>query len=644
MYKNLYPHLFQPLRLKGLMMKNRIMSAPNMLFHTVDGRPTQYYISYLEHKARGGAGLVTLGEIPVCDGASHTPPMRWTWDNLPLFGEMAAAIHEHGALAAVELVHGGMRANPKYNTVPIKGPVAGVNHLGAEVQAMTVEDMEQVADAFAEAAAFWYHAGFDAVLIHAAHGWLIPQFLSPLINKRTDEYGGSLENRMRFPLAILRRVREKVGDGKVIMLRLSGSERHPEGFTTDDIVAFLERAQQYVDLAEISTEGVTNFFAITYSPWGQNVELAAAIKAAGKIKIPIFTLGSIVSPEQAEDIIASGKADGVSMSRALLADPFLPKKAALGRADEIVPCLRCLNCTDSDNARRHLVCSVNPLIGREARLGFADTLGKANRRLKVLVAGGGPAGMQAAVTASERGHDVILCEKSDSLGGLLKLLARDSLKKDLRRFTEYLLRRVASSGVAVKLNTEVNRELVAAEAPDAVIVAVGSLPLLPKAIRGIEKAKHITSIYQQEPDNSVQKRVVIIGGGLAGVESGLHLANMGKKVTVLEMLPEYAIEAGGVYRLGLQAKAEELGLNIITGARCLEVADGSVRYEKDGRESEVECDAVYYATGMISNTQPYLELADTAPFVIPVGDCRRAGKIDGAIHSGYFAALDLGML
>jgi len=198
--------------------------------------------------------------------------------------------------------------------------------------------------------------------------------------------------------------------------------------------------------------------------------------------------------------------------------------------------------------------------------------------------------------------------------------------------------------VAVKLNTEVNRELVAAEAPDAVIVAVGSLPLLPKAIRGIEKAKHITSIYQQEPDNSVQKRVVIIGGGLAGVESGLHLANMGKKVTVLEMLPEYAIEAGGVYRLGLQAKAEELGLNIITGARCLEVADGSVRYEKDGRESEVECDAVYYATGMISNTQPYLELADTAPFVIPVGDCRRAGKIDGAIHSGYFAALDLGML
>ncbi|HHX73538.1 MAG TPA: FAD-dependent oxidoreductase [Firmicutes bacterium] len=624
-------------------MKNRIMSAPNMLFHTVDGRPTQYYISYLEHKARGGAGLVTLGEIVVCDGGNHTPAMEWTWDNLPLLAEMAAVIHEHGALAAVELTHGGMKPNPKYNTVPLIGPVDCGNHLGAKVRAMTAEDMEHVANAFAEAAAFWYHAGFDAVLIHAAHGWLLPQFLSPLINRRTDEYGGSLENRMRFPLLVLRRIRERVGDRKVVMLRLSGSERAPEGFTTADIVAFLEKAQQYVDLAEISAEGVTNFFATTYAPWGQNVDLAATIKAAGKIKIPVFTVGSIVSPKQAEEIIAAGKADGVSMSRALLADPFLPKKAALDRADEIVPCLRCLNCTDSDNVRRHLVCSVNPLIGREARLGFADTMGKANRRLKVLVAGGGPAGMQAAITAKRRGHTVILCERSDSLGGLLKYLARDSLKKDLHRFTDYLLRQVAAVGPEVRLHTDVSRELVAAEQPDAVIVAAGSQPLVPETIRGIEKAKHVTSVYQ-DPEGAGGKKIVIIGGGLAGVETGLHLANLGKKVVVLEMQPDYAADAGPVYRFGLQAKAEEVGLVIITGARCLEVAAGGVRYTKDGREEEAECDTVLYATGMVSNTEPYFTLAGSAPFVIPVGDCLQAGKIDGAIHSGYFAALDLGML
>lgn len=642
MYTQQFPHLFKPLKVKGLTFKNRIMSPPNMLFHTVDGRPTQYYISYLEHKARGGAGLVTLGEVAVCDGGNHTPWTKWTRDNQPLYAEMAAAIHEHGALASVELTHGGQNARPEFNTVPVKGPVATVNHMGVSVQAMDLDDMEHVAESYAAAADYWYRAGFDTVLVHAGHGWIFNQFLSPIVNKRGDEFGGSLENRMRFPLMVLKRIRDRIGPKKVLMMRLSGSEREPDGYTVDDIIQFLAKAQEYVDVAEISTDGMTNMMASTYRPLGLNVAFAEAIKLSGKVSIPIFSIGSILYPEQAEEIIASGKADGVSVSRALIADPFWAKKAADGRADEITPCLRCLNCTDSDNIDRHFVCSVNPLIGREARLGFADTQGRAIFRKKVLVAGGGPAGIQAAITAAQRGHEVILCEKDGVLGGLLRFTESDSLKHDLRRFKEFLVRRVYDMNVKVLLNTEVTDEVIERYHPDAIIVATGSTPIVPP-IKGIENAHHAIDVYFK-PENIKGDNIVIIGGGLVGVEAGLHLSNIGKKVTVLEMLDDYAVDAKFCYKAGLVRTVEELGLTVITGASCTEVTSGGVTYEKDGRLRTVNGDTILFAVGMKPHDQPYFEMYDKAPFVYEVGDSKKIGKVDGAVHSGYFAALDIGMI
>ncbi|NLL39439.1 MAG: FAD-dependent oxidoreductase [Clostridiales bacterium] len=643
MYSNPYPNLLKPLKIKKLTLKNRIMSAPNMLFHTVDGRPTDYYISYLEHKARGGAGIVTLGEIAVCDGGNHTPGMDCSNDNLPLFAEMAAAIKEHGAAASVELTHGGMNYNPAYNKGPALGPVNSVNRYGVKVRAMTERDMEDVAKAFADMAEFWLHAGFDAILLHMAHGWLFPQFLSPLINTRTDKYGGSLENRMRFPLMVMKKIRERVGPSEVIQVRISGSERDPKGFTAEDIAVFLERAQEYVDMAEVSVEGITNFFACTYSPLGQNVDLSETIKKSGRVDIPIYTIGSILEPEQAEEIIASGKADGVSMSRALIADPFLPEKARNGRADEIVPCLRCLNCTDSDNANRHFVCSVNPLIGREARRGFGDDIGRAKYKKKVLVVGGGPAGMQAAITAAERGHEVILCERSDSLGGILRFVDYDSLKHDLRRYKDYLIRRVKAMDIKVLPGTEADEKLVARLEPDGIIVATGSVPVIPNDISGHETAHHASEVYFH-PEIIRGDRVVIIGGGLVGIETGLHMSNLGKKVTVLEMSDRPASDAGMVYSIGVLAKAEELGVKIITGAQGKKIINNTVVYIKDGSELIAEGDTILYAVGNRSDDRVYYELYDKAPYVAMVGDCKRPGKVSDAIHSGYFAALDIGML
>jgi NADPH-dependent 2,4-dienoyl-CoA reductase/sulfur reductase-like enzyme len=446
---------------------------------------------------------------------------------------------------------------------------------------------------------------------------------------------------MRFPLYVFQKVRERVGPKRALSIRVSGSERVPGGFTTQDIIVFLEQAQAYIDFAEVSTEDFRYTFGGTYMTPGQNVPFAEEIKKSGRIDIPIFTIGSVNRPEQAEEIIASGKADGVSMSRALIADPYLPKKAALGRADEIRPCLRCSTCTGSDNLNRHFVCSVNPLLSRESRLGFGDDIGRAKHPKRVLVIGGGPAGITAAVTAAQRGHDVRLVEKTDSVGGWLRFTDTDSLKHDVRRYKEYLTRRLERSGVHVTLGAEASDAFTAGFAPTHIIAATGSRPLVPDFIPGYERAVHATEAYFN-PGGIRGERVAIIGGGLIGVETGLHLRNLGKSVTVLEMRDDFATDAMPAYKWGLALKIEELDLRVIVSARVTEIGATGVRYEKNGDEALLEADTILYAVGMKSDDGPYFDLQGKAPFVTLIGDAKRVGKLDGAVHGGFFAAMDIG--
>ena len=638
-----YPHLFAPLEVRGRILKNRIMSAPNMLFQVVDGRPTDQYVGYLEHKAKGGAAIVNLGEVPICDGSTHTPPIKLLDKNLNIFGEMSEAIRSHGALASAELTHGGRNARTWYNDRNLLGPVTEITQYGDVpmlITQMTEKDMDDVAEAYASSAEYCLKAGFDMAHVHAGHSWLFAQFFSPFINTRTDEYGGSFENRMRFPLMCLKRMRERVGNRMLITIRISGSERVEGGFTPEDIAEFLSRAQEYIDLAEITTDGWIYSMPSTYMPWMLNREFIRRIRATGKVRIPMFLLGSIMSAEMAEEIIASGDADGVSLSRALIADPCMPNKVKAGREDEVIPCLRCMRCTDGDNATRFFHCSVNPVTAHETRIGFPEDAGKAKDPKKVLVIGGGPGGVQAALTAAERGHDVTLVERKDRIGGTLLYAEHDDLKPDLQRYVKYLQNTAASGKFRVMLNTEATPELVAELAPDHIIVATGAHQVTPSAIPGIDRAKGVLDVYYH-PDLAEGDEIVIIGGGLSGVETAAWLAEQGKHVTVLEAF-DCLMGVGTSYKWGVMYAVDKYGVELKEHVTVKEITGDAVVYEEAGEEKSLRADSVFHAVGMKADRELYLRIADSAPFVDIIGDARMPARIGEATAQGYFAALDIG--
>jgi 2,4-dienoyl-CoA reductase-like NADH-dependent reductase (Old Yellow Enzyme family)/thioredoxin reductase len=641
-----YPNLFSPLKLGNITLKNRIIAAPTGARNvTPEGYLTRENIAYYELKAAGGAAVVTLGESYVHAKSGVRSFLRIPLDDpgvLPSLVMAAKAIKRHGAIPSIELQHagksGGFRLNQRRTRF---GPSHGTFEDGSEVLEMPEELILEIVDSFGKAAAVVKSAGFEMLMVHGGHGWLISQFLSPLENKRKDRFGGSFENRAHLPLMIIDSIRKAVGPDFPIEFRMSGDDFIKGGFSQEDGIKFAKLIENKVDLIHVSAGNheVRELFVRTHPSMflehGCNVYLAEAIKK--EVKIPVACVGAITEVEMMEDIIASGKADVVELARALLADPYLPKKAAAGRTEEITPCIRCMSCLGL-RWEEGCICSVNPQIGNDFENKFLTP--PPEKRKKVLIAGGGPGGMQAAITASARGHKVILCEKSSSLGGSIRFAEHVPVKVDLNKFKKHLEYMLKASDAVVMLNTEVTPEFVASQNPDTLIVAVGATPIVPN-IPGIRSKKVVMAEEIHNAKVKIGDRVVILGGGLVGCEEGLYLATTGKNVTVVEMLSEVAQDANKFHRLALMMELDKF-VKVVTGTKGKAITEKGLLCEgRDGKEVLYEADTVICAIGYKALTSVVEQLRDTAPEFYYIGDCVRPRKVTEAIRTGYDTAMDL---
>jgi len=574
--------------------------------------------------------------------------------NKARMGDITLAIKAFGAVPSIELNHHGMYARPDKNggINPI-GPVGFIRERdGVEVLPMDEAMIEEAIEDYAVSAAFAKRCGFDMVMVHLGHGWLPAQFLSPRINTRTDRWGGSLENRARFSVEICKRIKERCGDNFIIEARISGDELIENGMHVKDACEFAEIIQDYVDIINVSCgihddrSTVGQMFPMSgFVEAGCHVEMAAEIKK--HVHIPVSLISGINTPELAERILAEGKADIIGMGRALICDPEFPNKARHGHPEDIVHCMRCNYCI-ADLAfdplpwgqNKQFGCAANPKIARDLMIArMAEP--KASRN--VVVVGGGPAGLIAAITAAERGHKVTLLEKSDALGGNLKIMECEPKKHDMVLYRDYLVRQLKKNGVEVRLNTPATKELIQSMKADAVICAVGSNIMIPP-VKGIDRDKVLTFMDAFYRPDSLGKDVIIVGGGIVACEAALCLADHDpeRKIHLIEMRdvlcdPNYVHH----YNTMIPVLDKHPQIDYRLNTRCVAATDTSVTVVKDGVEETLNTQSVVFATGLTPNKKLVEELRDSALDFYPVGDCVNATRIKDATRAGYFAAMNI---
>ncbi|WCM61228.1 FAD-dependent oxidoreductase [Paenibacillus polymyxa] len=645
-----YPNLCKPITIGNVTFRNRMFGSPMggtdiTADCTIGPKSTAFY----ELRAKGGAASVTVSEVVVHPEteASHMYHLDLgTVDSLASFTYTADAIRRHGAIASVELSHSGQYAGTyltdknKKQGLAQWGPSPGVRPDGREVKELSQELIDDIVAAYGRCAGLAKRAGYEMIMVHGGHGWLINQFFSPYFNRRTDKYGGTLENRVRFAQEVLDSVREAVGSGFPIEFRMSGSELFEGGYDLTEGIEIAKLIESRVDLLHVSAGTYQTGFGITHPsmflPHGSNVYLAAEIKK--HVSVPVATVGGLNDPAQMEEIIASGQADVVEMARALLADPELPRKVMSNRDEDIIKCLRCFTCMAERAETSTRRCTVNPLIGRE--MDGTEIYPSSNPR-KVLVAGGGPGGLYAALTAAKRGHKVILCEKADEVGGILRGEQAIPFKYEMYELGVTLGKLAKDAGVEIRLNTPVTKEYAEKENVDALIIAAGSAAIVPP-IPGLNGDNVvIVNNYYLEQDR-VSDSVVVLGGGLAGCEAAIHLAQEGKTVHLVEMRAELAPDANIRHRPIMLKEIEKNNIQVHLGFKGLCVTqEGVVCADQNGEEHLVPGTSVICALGQRPRRNVVDELIDCAPYVAQIGDCVKASTITTAIYQGYHAALDI---
>jgi len=642
--KSRYPNLLSPIRIGNCLYRNRITVGPTGLHACSNGEdyPNADSIKHFAERARQGAACI------VCGGVNIVPlteefGINSNWDvyermHINGLAHLSESIHFYGAKCMMEL-GGGAPTGGGY-AVCDGAPMLG----GFEGREMPKEEIKRIVDSYGIAAKVCKDAGFDGVFLHFGHGLQVAQFLSPHSNKRTDEYGGCLENRARFAIEAIDAIREKCGRDFLIEVRISATEFIEDGVQVEDAIAFTELIQDKINIIHVSVgmfetpKDMTITHPCAFLPPTPNVRFAAEFKKSGRIKIPICTIGAIQNLDDAEAIIRDGKADLVCITRGLIADPDLIKKAYNNQPTEDVrPCIKCMRCHDSACYFHEFSCSVNPTISVLPQL---ETLVKPTTPKKVAIIGGGPAGIQAALTASERGHDVVLFEKSGELGGAIRFAQYVSFKYPLNDYRKYLIRAVTKARVDVRLNTAPTLEELEAENFEVVLVAVGAEHVIPP-IPGIENCVTATKVYGQE--DQLGDTVLVIGGGQVGCETALHLAKLGKKVSMIEMQAEMAPDASPTHRTELLIELnEEPNLTLINNATCSSIRKGGLSYtDGAGEKVDLEADCVILAAGMRALTKEVDSYLSYGPKVIPIGDCVRARTVLEAVKDAYYAAVNI---
>jgi 2,4-dienoyl-CoA reductase-like NADH-dependent reductase (Old Yellow Enzyme family)/thioredoxin reductase len=648
-----YPLLFSPIKVKNTIFRNRIMATPTSLTwaDAFSGEPTDHTLFYYEDKARGGAASVTLSETTISreHGASRgvghyliEDPIHG--DPAPQLSKITEALRRHGAIPSIQIHHAGDVTFPELiGGIDPWGPNDYVREDGVHVQGMDEDMMHLVAEDFANAALAAKKIGFGMTMIHGAHGWLLGQFMSGGTNWRKDNYGGSVENRGRFPLMVVKAIREKVGKDFLVEFRISGDEHLEGGLVVEEACEIAMMLQDYVDIMHVSAGSYYTAreytFPGSYQPRDTNTHLAAYFKK--RLSIPISTIGAHQSPAIMEQILQEEKADFIAIGRGFVADPELPHKIEDDKIDDLRPCIRCNNCLGRkyDGLNN---CDINPTAGAEL---FTVRTPRPSAKRKVLIIGGGPGGMQAAITASERGHEVILAEKENFLGGTLNFAVLDGHKDDMIEYLNYLKRQVHKHAVDVRLNTEMTPEAIEDIRPYAVICAVGADPIVPR-LEGLGEIPSIHAITAYtKPDEVKGDNIVVIGGGLVGSEAAIWLAGNGKTVTLVEMQDTLAPDANRIHKDSMMEAYNALSDKITTllSTTVVRITKEGVVVKNDDKESLIPADTVVYAVGMRSRNDLAMKLqsAKGVNRFFYVGDCKTPGRIYGAVHEGHYAAIDI---
>lgn len=635
-----FDHVLSPFSFGKVTAKNRIELSPTgYMLANADGTSNLEVLAFYERIAKGGVGIITIGEsaIDFEYADNHKPAINMGSDAaIPGLFRINEAVSKYGALLSIELQHSG--SHMKTRTVTI-GPTAIPPENPDDPDSPYCIEMDQamidkVVKHWADAAERCVKAGMKMVMLHGGHGHLLAQFVSPYSNKRTDKYGGSLENRARFPREVLTAIKERCPD-LTIEYRISADELVEGGMKPDEVIEFVKLIEDKIDLLHVSVGWLSEDRTLprmiqpTYYPHMLNVHYAEYFKS--HLNVPITTVGSISTMEDAEEIIASGKADIVAMARAIYADNDIVNNARLGKETKTRPCLRCYNCNKRTMRYLPIRCSVNPELGRALVIG---DIKPAVETKKLVVIGGGPGGMRAAMTASRRGIRTVLFEKESVLGGNLRMASELSIKADMKKYLQWLIdTTTADPCIDVRLNTPATIENVLAEKPDAVIIAGGSTPILPK-FKGAE-TNNVLWVGDAYKDLScIGENVLIVGAGNTGAETALSLTKDGKKVTLVDMMPEDKIRPQ--WSVGLGYLLEEYGAKFVfeTGLSSI-TAEGALVKSKEGEEYLIPADTIILSLGFRARKDLAEMFKDIVPYTYVIGDNKFPDSSMEATHDGF---------